>query len=523
MDILRKSTLHNSLPDLLGGVYHLNEDQYHNISGFTESNYVHTYGNEYISGDKTFYNSVYINGNLTVSGTTITADQLHIVDNIITINSGETGSGVTLRYSGIEIDRGVYPNYVFIFDENDDSFRIGETGDTQAVATREDNPISNAIAFWNSGATRFDTNSNFYYNSNTLYVNISATTISATTLYYKGEELDNRFVNVTGDTMTGDLTINANLTVTGDTIISETLSVNSLSANTEVIVTTSGNSGLLQSYLTTDSYYIKNTTIISDLLNESFWSGKTYLGTVIGAVEGQEYIGPNYRYLYKDSIFTRYQIDSDTFLICLSSTTIDVNTNIVICNSPIPITITLPNSSTCVFSQIFIKNLNAGVVTVTSSTLIDEAYSKDLNQYESIHLGIDKTQYYIISDKFITSLSGLSDVTITSPTNGQILYYEDSNWYNRNLYGDTKFITDNYNQLSTDYIIICNATNDITIQLLITSGFTNGYSLIVKNTTDTKLTIKPNGIETIDGYEYIIIGKNSSLDLYTNGNNWFIV
>jgi hypothetical protein len=55
--------------------------------------------------------------------------------------------------------------------------------------------------------------------------------LTATSIVYQGQELDDRFVNVTGDTMTGDLTINANLTVTGDTSL-QTLSAETIFTHT---------------------------------------------------------------------------------------------------------------------------------------------------------------------------------------------------------------------------------------------------------------------------------------------------
>ena len=132
------------------------------ISNFVENDYVHVTGTENVSGDKRFMDSIVIAGNLTVSGITtfINTQNLSVKDNIITINSGETGSGVTLRYAGIEVDRGVYPKYIFIYDENTQNFRVGVTGQTQAVATREDIPSSSGIAYWNYSSNRFDTNSN---------------------------------------------------------------------------------------------------------------------------------------------------------------------------------------------------------------------------------------------------------------------------------------------------------------------------------------------------------------------------
>ena len=52
--------------------------------------------------------NVIVNGNLLVSGitTTISTTDTAIKDNVITLNSGETGPGVTLTYAGISVDRG---------------------------------------------------------------------------------------------------------------------------------------------------------------------------------------------------------------------------------------------------------------------------------------------------------------------------------------------------------------------------------------------------------------------------------
>jgi hypothetical protein len=69
---------------------------------------------------------VLITGNLVVEGTqtTVAAVDLAVNDNIITLNAGETGAGVTLLYSGIEIDRGTLSNASFVYDETTDTWVI---------------------------------------------------------------------------------------------------------------------------------------------------------------------------------------------------------------------------------------------------------------------------------------------------------------------------------------------------------------------------------------------------------------
>ena len=69
---------------------------------------------------------VIITSDLIVEGDTLTveAENLNVRDNIIELNYGETGAGVSLRYSGLQIDRGSLSPASFFWDENDDSFNL---------------------------------------------------------------------------------------------------------------------------------------------------------------------------------------------------------------------------------------------------------------------------------------------------------------------------------------------------------------------------------------------------------------
>jgi hypothetical protein len=64
--------------------------------------------------------SVIVTGNLTVQGTTTTvsSQNLDIKDNILTLNKGEAGAGITLDDSGLEMDRGSFVNAFMTFNEN---------------------------------------------------------------------------------------------------------------------------------------------------------------------------------------------------------------------------------------------------------------------------------------------------------------------------------------------------------------------------------------------------------------------
>ena len=70
--------------------------------------------------NETGTSQVVVDGDLIVEGTTTTIDtaNMTIEDNIILLNKGEDGPGVTLNQSGIEIDRGTGAvNQQFVFDE----------------------------------------------------------------------------------------------------------------------------------------------------------------------------------------------------------------------------------------------------------------------------------------------------------------------------------------------------------------------------------------------------------------------
>lgn len=63
---------------------------------------------------------VRITGNLIVQGdyTTINVSDMKVEDNVIVLNNGETGSGITEGTSGLDIDRGQLDNAQFLFDES---------------------------------------------------------------------------------------------------------------------------------------------------------------------------------------------------------------------------------------------------------------------------------------------------------------------------------------------------------------------------------------------------------------------
>ena len=79
------------------------------------------------SGNVTISTStLYVDGNLIVGGnsTSVSRTDTYVTDNILTLNKGESGAGVTSVYSGIEVDRGSLANVQVRWNETVKSWQI---------------------------------------------------------------------------------------------------------------------------------------------------------------------------------------------------------------------------------------------------------------------------------------------------------------------------------------------------------------------------------------------------------------
>jgi hypothetical protein len=139
--------------------------------------------------------TIIIDGNLTVQGTTTSVETVNseITDNIILLNDNETGAGITLGTSGIEIDRGSLTNVSFVYDDSVDAFRALEgTGLTNIraktpVPLDDDNTVATKIyvdtaaggavtsAAGVENSVQFNTGDAFDGDSNLLYDGTSLT------------------------------------------------------------------------------------------------------------------------------------------------------------------------------------------------------------------------------------------------------------------------------------------------------------------------------------------------------------
>ena len=90
------------------------------------------------TGDGT--GTVTINGNLNVQGetTTVGSSDLVVSDNTITVNSGETGAGVSLNTAGIIVDRGTLDDAEFYFDERYNTIDDGGNDSTPGAFVFKD-------------------------------------------------------------------------------------------------------------------------------------------------------------------------------------------------------------------------------------------------------------------------------------------------------------------------------------------------------------------------------------------------
>lgn len=95
-------------------------------------------------------NTVYVQGNLVVGGNSsvVTKTDLAVTDNIITLNAGETGSGVTLGLAGINVDRGLSANVSIEWNESLGKWTLTNDGATfQAIQTGSTSAVTSPVVY----------------------------------------------------------------------------------------------------------------------------------------------------------------------------------------------------------------------------------------------------------------------------------------------------------------------------------------------------------------------------------------
>lgn len=144
--------------------------------------------------------TIVIDGNLTVTGSTTSVETTNstITDNIIVLNDGETGAGITAGTSGFEIERGSETNVSIVYDDSVDAFKVllgagltyiraADPVDNTDVATKNyvDSALSGTLTVggsdtsvqFNSGGSALGGDTNFTYDGFNL--NVGDTTINS--------------------------------------------------------------------------------------------------------------------------------------------------------------------------------------------------------------------------------------------------------------------------------------------------------------------------------------------------------
>jgi len=115
--------------------------------------------------------TVYVDGDLQVGGnsTAISKVDLEVTDNLITLNKGESGAGITLGSAGIEVDRGSASTVALRFNETVDKWQITNDGAAYAnihTLAADENPTLGSnldvaaftISSESTDYVKFDTN-----------------------------------------------------------------------------------------------------------------------------------------------------------------------------------------------------------------------------------------------------------------------------------------------------------------------------------------------------------------------------
>lgn len=198
-----------------------------------------TFQNVNVVDDVVVGGDLFVSGNATITGNTtvIGTDIVEIKDNIVLINAQETNPGVTLNLAGVEVERGTLPNFQSVFEESTDLYKIGEVGDLQAVATREDSPLDKGIIVYNQLLRRLDS-------VTTIELPITFTDTTASTSSIVGSiKIDGSIAisnttNATSSTVGGTFTSAGGMGIAKDAYIGGSLDVNGITTLDQTTIDT---------------------------------------------------------------------------------------------------------------------------------------------------------------------------------------------------------------------------------------------------------------------------------------------
>ena len=213
---------------------------------YFESDYVSKKGDT-ITGNLT------IKGNLNVVGTSTTfnSTDTKLKDNIITLNNGETGSGVSAGTAGLEISRGTSSKYNILFNETNDYLMAGLDGDLLVLPRSEAAKGSSTRFVYVSNGVVQQSMANVGSNTQAVYLSsgsVTAQTFSkgdtSTPIYYENGEpkVCGNVLSKSGGSITGNLsisgtaTVGSTLTANGDLSVAGSTTTKAITANGNVSI-----------------------------------------------------------------------------------------------------------------------------------------------------------------------------------------------------------------------------------------------------------------------------------------------
>lgn len=131
-----------------------------------------------VSGDYNVYaDNIRLNGNLVVLGNTTSVETTNstVTDNVITLNEGESGAGVTAGTAGIEVDRGSLTDVSLRWNESSGYWELTNDGSTFFEITSASSAVTVSgsdtyIQYNNSGVLGSEGDFRYDYTTNTLIV-----------------------------------------------------------------------------------------------------------------------------------------------------------------------------------------------------------------------------------------------------------------------------------------------------------------------------------------------------------------
>jgi hypothetical protein len=237
------------------------------VKGNIIANTLTSNGFSFVNNNLDIDGDLNVTGNFNVTGTftTINTTDLIIEDNIILLNNGESGAGVSEGQAGFQIDRGSLPDYMLVYDESIGikGYVMGEIGNEKPLLVRESIVVPNGIPFWDADNISFNTNSN-----GLIYDQLKSEIVSGSNLHI---DYINEKTTGTGTEINGVLIQGSNVFATnfvGDTlVVNDFYTVNviaeNVTASNDIVIQNNLEVDLIKSYLPNVGVTIESINIIS--------------------------------------------------------------------------------------------------------------------------------------------------------------------------------------------------------------------------------------------------------------------